>query len=102
MNAVTSFGIGFVVGTVYSTKKLGHEYNELVNIALKDAKNMKDNVCTKAKNGASTIKTKFQDFREEKRAEKRFYDNPADDLFDDEPEDVIVDVVNQSTLNPLN
>ena len=102
MNAVTSFGIGFVVGTVYSTHKLGHEYNELVNIALKDAKNMKDNVCGKVKNGASNIKTKFQDFREEKRSEKRFYDNPADDLFDDEPEDAIVDVVNKSTLNPLN
>lgn len=48
--------IGFITGSMYSTKKLGHEYNELLDATIEDAKKIKNTASEKV----NCIKSKLK------------------------------------------
>lgn len=72
--------VGFVGGTMYSTKKLGHEYNELVKVTFEDAKKIKSKVSDKVDN----IKSKLQKDSEES---EEITDDSVEAVTDDNKEE---------------
>ena len=52
--------IGFITGSMYSTKKLGHEYNELLDATIEDAKKIKNTASEKV----DCIKSKLKKYKD--------------------------------------
>ena len=72
--------VGFVGGTMYSTKKLGHEYNELVKVTFEDAKKIKSKVSDKV----DDIKSKLQ--KDLKESEETTNDDSVEAVTDNKGE----------------